>query len=817
MIRILLSVFFSVFLCMLQLGHAQEAIHHGPALEAYIQRTGMRLPLAQVNHLQKGDQILVRVDTDTLSKGDWALVLASVSPTGNQVQSTHFDIKELKGWATLDITADEQVPVMLLAPQIRNLFGLYTSLSASADLLDGVLRTDPQRFYDLQKVDEINQAIQAINHGLIQQLQGRSHGEAIEVAKNLASQFGVRNLDTNCFKNETVNTECVANNIVTNRDFSLPSAKDLTAMIGNKSALDLNSFLMDNLRLISQASEYLGNKYRDSYDFAPTFGRRQANSARIELFSLARFQSGNIKTAYIYVPAWSNTPMPLLDTNNNQLDCYTSGQLKIEVKGRLPVGYYWHDWHLDVLDGETQQFLGQHPVQFEQAISQFIFQPLDISEPKQSHRQQVWVVLEGQFGFQQVRLKPIRMALPWNHSDDLSNPIEGLSGLVAGEKTRLSLKPGLSWGCIRGLDMALGADKIASSQAAHPHELNLDLSQTAPGGYNVLLHQIGSPTLSIPVRVLPPKVLIQQLEHTEWDEHLVVHGQQLQRLLHVRLGNIICSAHPHDSRPIPPNTSPLDLFCDGDVRNNAVLPDQALVVHVDNEPMPFKVTLSKRAAKPRIGIATDTPHALLTVPSAKSLQWQLAVDDFFVSADAGLQVLLKTESPYVLVKGSYALQLRFTDDPQSNANPITVPLMVNAAHQELRTVNPVLFKSGELPGVINPLEFRVQHKPSGESSDWQKLPRAVLLLPHLQEIACAGPAATWWLKGQHLDLIDSLRWAEGNSDFVPSTLDPCPTGLCLRLPAIPTTENGLEIRLRWVDGRSFTAHVPAAEHCPTVP
>ena len=167
---------------------AQDTLHQGPALEVQVQRGDMRLPLALVNRLRSGDRLLVRPDVDTLAKGDWVLLLARVSPTGNQVASRHFDVHELKGYAELEIAADDQIPVILLAPQLRSLFGLYTSLSSSASLLDGVLRADPQRFYELQKVDQINQAIQAISRGLARSVSGRRPEDAIQVAKDLAAR-----------------------------------------------------------------------------------------------------------------------------------------------------------------------------------------------------------------------------------------------------------------------------------------------------------------------------------------------------------------------------------------------------------------------------------------------------------------------------------------------------------------------------------------------------------------------------------------------------------------------------------------------------
>lgn len=82
-----------------------------------------------------------------------------------------------------------------------------------------------------------------------------------------------------------MNTECVATSIVANRDFSLPSADDLSAMVGPRKSVDLNSFLAANLRVLTDAADYLGNRYRDTYDFAPTFGRRQPGADRVELAS----------------------------------------------------------------------------------------------------------------------------------------------------------------------------------------------------------------------------------------------------------------------------------------------------------------------------------------------------------------------------------------------------------------------------------------------------------------------------------------------------------------------------------------------------
>ena len=204
----------------------QDVIHHGPVLDIQVRRGDSQLPLALVDKLRKGDRLLVRPDAETLAKGDWVLLLARVSPTGNQVVSQHFEVADLRSPAELEITADNQAPVIMLAPQLRNLFGLYTSLHESASLLNEVLRADPQRFFDLQKVDQINQAILAISQGLSKRVSGRKPQEAIQAARELAAKFGVSNLEPECIKNDAVNTECVATQIVFAKDFVLPSNGD---------------------------------------------------------------------------------------------------------------------------------------------------------------------------------------------------------------------------------------------------------------------------------------------------------------------------------------------------------------------------------------------------------------------------------------------------------------------------------------------------------------------------------------------------------------------------------------------------------------
>ena len=132
--------------CALSPAHAAEVIHHGPVMDIQIQRGEEVLSIFQVNRLRRGDRFLVKPDMASLAKGDWVLLLARISPAGNQVETRRFDLSQFQDYASIDITADDEVPALMLAPQLRNLFGLYTSFTESANFLQEVLLSDPQKF-----------------------------------------------------------------------------------------------------------------------------------------------------------------------------------------------------------------------------------------------------------------------------------------------------------------------------------------------------------------------------------------------------------------------------------------------------------------------------------------------------------------------------------------------------------------------------------------------------------------------------------------------------------------------------------------------
>ena len=786
----------------------QDVIHHGPVLDIQVRRGDSQLPLALVDKLRKGDRLLVRPDAETLAKGDWVLLLARVSPTGNQVVSQHFEVADLRSPAELEITADNQAPVIMLAPQLRNLFGLYTSLHESASLLNEVLRADPQRFFDLQKVDQINQAILAISQGLSKRVSGRKPQEAIQAARELAAKFGVSNLEPECIKNDAVNTECVATQIVFAKDFVLPSNGDLSAMVGNKKADDLNSFLLSNLRMFSEASDFLSNKYRDSYDFAPTFGRRQSSSARIELFSVARFRSGNIKTAYIYVPSWFSSNAPVLSSNERAPQCFTSGTLPLQVRGKLPLVNYWHDWKIEVFDPQNNTLLGEaRNILFDQESGILSFEPLAFDSQNRPMTNDVSIKLATQFGFSKVTLSTIGMRLPLIDPSEISKALEGKSTLISGEKGQLKIRDANSASCVRSMEVQLPDGSEIHNDSKEQTRIDLDLSKTAPTQLTMSVQQSGTDPIAVSLRVLKPKARITRVEHAQWENYVSIIGTQLERISHIEIGPAICT--------LDISTQSISLVneqtfkCEADIRDNAQLSEQVVIVHHDDEPAAQRVLLNKKAAKPRFSISSSVNNSLVISPSAKALQWHLSPTDRYLSEDSGLNVLFQAKAPYTIQRGSYILQIRFKDDPQSDRQPINTTLIADFSHNELRTKNPINFSQSDLPSVINYLEYRIQHITSGQSSEWVNLPRSVIVLPDLQNATCSATNDSWLVSGKNLNLIDSIRIEDtGKSeDFQPAQLVSCLQGLCLKVPA-PLARDSIDIRMRWVDDREFNALIP---------
>jgi hypothetical protein len=814
--------------CVLSPGWAAEMIHHGPVMDIQIQRGEELLSIFQVSRLRRGDRFLVKPDLSSLAKGDWVLLLARISPAGNQVETRRFDLSQFKDYAAIDITADDQVPVLMLAPQLRNLFGLYTSFTESANFLQEVLLSDPQKFFDLQKVDQVNQAITALGQGLDQMMLTRAPEQALTAAKELAFKFGVQTLDPDCFKGNLVNTQCVAANIVASKDFSIPTSGDLSSMVGQKKAVDLTSFLMANVHALSQASDFVSHKYRDQYDFAPTFGRQKGDSRLTELFSLNRFRSGAIKTAYVYVPAWFNAPAPTLSVNEARAGCWLNGQIELKVQGRLPVAHYWHDWSLTVQDPQSRQRVAQlTQVSFLPEHGLLRFDPSQLPTDRWPNGGVLEARLSGRFGFEFVGPLTLRLALPLK--GDLHAQVQGLDRLVAGDSTTLTLGTPATAACLDSLEVTANGRTLGRSSGPQAQTLAVDLSQASAGAATLVVRQRGMPPQMVALNVQPPRAQIQSVEHAELDVTLQVAGEHLDRIAFIQLDEHRCE--PLELRESK-GRDVLVLSCTGDIRSNALLSDIVTVHHRGQAPAPLRVSLLKKSAPPRMQIAS-TAQALLVRPSLKATRWGLTPGDTLLSDDSGLSVLLRAEPGYVMPRGNFGLQLRFVDDPATAAKPIEHPLIVDFTHQELRTRNPMSFQGVELPSIVNPLEYRVVHYPSHAVGQWTPMNRSVLLLPDLTHMTCADTADAYWIHGQHLDKIDAIdalgptprattpastestRGTEPNASLVateplrPAQLDACDQGgLCLK---VTTSERQplWRIALRWVDQRVF--HVQLGE------
>jgi hypothetical protein len=243
---------------------------------------------------------------------------------------------------------------------------------------------------------------------------------------------------------------------------------------------------------------------------------------------------------------------------------------------------------------------------------------------------------------------------------------------------------------------------------------------------------------------------------------------------------------------------------------NASFPDKVTIKYYDSEPLPFEFPVSKIAARPHMII--DGPNGIVTKLSAAALQWNLTQADQFVSEDSGLGFLLHTYGGYKLSHGTYQLQLRFSDDPLTDTAPISIPLMADLTHNELRTKKPVTFESASLPSVVNPIWYRVLQQPTGMTGDWQPLNRSIIYLPQLTSLSCTANATL--VHGTQLELIDWISASGPPTDDLPkSVMAQCDNDQCLALNEIATTTK-LKVKLHWIDNRVFDVNFPAPSDCP---
>lgn len=806
------------FMCLgLNKVWAVEMIHHGPVLDVKVKRGEKKLPLLNVPHLKQGDIIQVTPESGTLDRGGWVLQLARVSPSSNLVETFGFDLSDSAITPELEITADGQVLVILLAPQLRNLFGLNTRLTESSDLLSKALKSDSQRFLEFQQVDQINQAVTALSRGLDDHILNEKPDQGLAVTKAFAIQFGVSQIDADCYKNNAINTQCVAVNIVANKDFTVPSTNELALALGPKNATDLTRFMAPNIKVFLEAGDFLTHKYRDQYDFVPTFGRQKGDSSKIELYSLSRFKNGTLKTAYVYVPAWFDGGVPLLQANQKTPACLFSGQFDLLAKGRLPFRNYWHSWTMTLADPETRDELANlNGLTFFPERGFFRFNKNFETALRTPKSNVVIVFLSGMFGFDPFVVEPFKLSLPLQ--GDLSEKIQGIKQLVAGDISEVGVLALEQSGCIKSFILERNGKKLLGLNRHSTNRFSFDLASVSAGDATLSLMSIGASPQTLPVQILPQRARVSSVEHFELDDFIVVAGESLERIAEVDLGQAKCTPNEIVERKNVQDR--LVLSCAGPIKINSNLPEKVLIRHKQGKPSEFEFSLLKKTTMPRLSVARSK-NALIVQPSPKSVRWGLSTSESIIADDSGLSLIIQPTEGFELISGSYVLELRFVDDPESNKNPISAVLMMDMADQELRARHPISLKNIELPSEINPIEFRVRHITSVRGGVWRPLNKSILMIPDIKDISCGKEFKTVLIHGTHLEFIDGARLNSVDEvmSTEPTTIDEavlvsCTDGMCLQVPIAHTqVQEKLLVQLHWLNERIFSVDLEKLPQC----
>jgi hypothetical protein len=334
----------------------------------------------------------------------------------------------------------------------------------------------------------------------------------------------------------------------------------------------------------------------------------------------------------------------------------------------------------------------------------------------------------------------------------------------------------------------------------------------------LVVSQTGGASQTIPVRILRQRAHIGQLMHYDMEPNVRVTGDYLDRIASIQLGEDICIASNEASPSV--DVGQRNFSCPRHAASNAVMPKEAKINYIGQEPLPDTVPLRLLGPRPLFSIGTGK-NALLVVPSNNAYKWGLNLNDPLVSADSGIAVQLSPSSAHKVERSNYTLQVKFVDDPVTEAAPVSVYLMPDLTHNELRTRKPLDFKKTPLPNIVNPMLYRVLQQPSGFSSDWAPLPRALVGLPQIGALECQDTGAGYLIHGTQLEQID---WASNDLSVLPSLnpgdannaglakLTECTDGLCLAIPALAPGAR-LKVKLHWIDDRLFDLQLPAAPNC----
>ena len=813
---LLRCLFLFILVAAMGAAGAATTTHAGPVVTVTVQRGEDRLPIFYVDKLQKGDQIRVTTDRSGNTRGAWALVLALASPTNDVVTARQFDLTAKDVEASIGVTADDQVPILVIAPQIKTLFGLSTSFDQSAGLIVDAITADPQRFIALQKIEQINLAISSLTSGLDALVLQLKAEQAVESAKTVAAKFGVKRVDPECFKSGTVDTRCVATSIMSSRDLTVPSIVELGSLAQPFAGAALPPDILANVRLVAAASSFLSNKYRDQYDFAPSFAKRESGADALQLLANARFLNGDIKTAYVYVPSWFSGKQPELSVNAKQTPCLAGGELPLLTKGQLPLTNFWHGWSLSLhavgnaaevarIDG-----VSVHPEKGVLAFATHALPTYTGSIPPALEAR-----LSGRYAFTPVALGPVRVAVPWH--GDPQDQMQGLGSLVSGDKAAIRFVDGQAMSCAERVALVSNGTALANAPVTAAGTMELDLEAVDAGDAALEIVQTGGAKLALPVRVLPRRARVVRMERHELENDVAVLGEHLDRIASLVAGDKVCTPGAESYQPLPPGAR--RFMCQPDLAEEGGFPAKLQVVHLGQDPPSFEARVTRVAARPHVALVIGK-HLPLIVLSTKAVQWGLALKDALVSEDSGLALVLRVDNGYKLVRGTYAMQLKFGDEPPVEQTPFTVPLMADLAHNELRTRSPINFQTAHLPSITNPMWFRVTHQPSGFASDWLPVKKSVISLPSFGAATCRADGKGLQIPGSQLDLID---WASRDMartvsrDAPPSAPDlaslaPCDKGLCLNIDKLGAGKR-LKVKVQWIDDRLFDVNIAIAPNC----
>ena len=800
-----------IFLSWSAVVDAATVTHIGPTLEVTIERKSEKLPLSKVDKLVAGDKFYASPINSSLSKEDWILIIAQISPFGNNVKISKFNLTNLKEKPFVEIQNEDDSLVIVLAPQLRTFFGLTRSFSGSADTIDEIINSDPQKFFELQKLDLFNKAIQIINQSIENAGTSPNGNQVIQAVKQTAIKYGVKNINLECFKENTVNLECAASSFVSNIDFSAKDSKELDNQDRAKKSFENLGFLGANIRLITDAGNFLTDKFRDRYTFSPAFSIPKNDSNTLQLYSLSRFKSGEIKTAYAFAPSWQKISPPIL-ASKRDIPCISQGSIEVSTLGQLPIGDYWHSWNISFFDKEKNELIGStNKIKFNQEEGLFTFAVPDVAKFYEHELSNYEARIVGKYGFQDISISPIEVNIAktyFSKTDFLK-----LNDLISKEKGSISLKDASKNNCIKSLELEKDDHIIAKSNPTNPTEFQFNLSEISPGPAKIIISQYGSTKNVIDVFILPPKSKITSIEHVEFDRHITASGTDLDRIDFIKWGEIICKPETHMN--IGSHSENYIFDCGEEVKRHLKLPDTITVFHKNNSPVSLRISIKKIDSHPQISLAENNKNAVLITPSVKAIQWGLTSSDKLLAEDSGLHLLLVAKNGYSLAKSSFQLQIRIKDDPESEKRLIKAPLISDAAKGELRTRNPIYFKDIDFPSVINPLEFRVIQQQTGLASRWTELKWSVITIPNIKSVTCQPESKVVHIHGSQLEIIDGIySYSTGNNPSNDNALlldsntpiENCDDGLCLRLNA-PPKEGLMLIKLRWAENFLFKVKI----------